>query len=47
MNGKVRKYYTLTAQGHDMLREARRNIAELTREVLEEHPPPARPKEDM
>ena len=34
VSGKVRKYYAITDEGHDMLRQARRQIRELTGEVL-------------
>lgn len=39
VGGKVRKYYTTTDQGLAALDEARRKIAELVEEVLEERPP--------
>lgn len=36
VEGKVRKYYTITRSGRDVLREARKKVSELTEEVLEE-----------
>jgi len=36
VNGKVRKYYSITEQGLDVLKEARKKIRELVDEVLEE-----------
>jgi len=36
VEGKVRKYYTITKQGLAVLQEARRKIRELVNEVLEE-----------
>ena len=36
VGGKVRKYYTITDQGLDVLKEARKKIRELVDEVLEE-----------
>lgn len=39
VNGKVRKYYTLTDEGRRALGEAREKIGELVREVLEGHGP--------
>lgn len=38
VDGKVRKYYTITDRGLAALDEARRKIAELVDEVLEETP---------
>lgn len=35
VGGKVRKYYTITDEGRGMLRQARKQIRELTGEVLE------------
>jgi len=43
VGGKVRKYYTTTDQGLTALDEARRKIAELVEEVLEERPPNREP----
>jgi PadR family transcriptional regulator PadR len=37
--GRVRKYYVATEQGHDALQEARRVIAELQRELVEDSGP--------
>ncbi len=37
VDGKVRKYYTITAQGTAMLEEASEKIRELVEEVLEDH----------
>jgi PadR family transcriptional regulator PadR len=34
--GRVRKYYVITAEGSAALQEAKRRMAELVREVLEE-----------
>jgi DNA-binding PadR family transcriptional regulator len=43
VNGKVRKYYTITAEGRQALAEARQQLGELVREVLQERRPgPAR-----
>ncbi len=36
VDGKVRKYYTITEQGITALNEARRKITELVEEVIEE-----------
>ena len=36
VEGRVRKYYTITNEGRTALREAKEKIAELIREVLEE-----------
>jgi DNA-binding PadR family transcriptional regulator len=36
VDGKVRKYYTITEQGLEVLKEARRKVGELTEEVLDE-----------
>jgi PadR family transcriptional regulator PadR len=36
VSGKVRKYYTITDAGRDMLAQARKQIRELTGEVLGE-----------
>lgn len=36
VDGKVRKYYTITEQGLQALGEARKKITELVREVMEE-----------
>jgi DNA-binding PadR family transcriptional regulator len=36
VNGKVRKFYTITEQGLEALGEARRKITELVEEVIEE-----------
>ena len=35
VNGKIRKYYTITRAGRQMLKEAKRQIRELVEEVLE------------
>jgi DNA-binding PadR family transcriptional regulator len=35
VNGKIRKYYTITKAGRQMLKDARRQIRELVDEVLE------------
>ena len=35
VNGKIRKYYTITRAGRQMLKEAKRQIRELVDEVLE------------
>ena len=35
-NGRVRKYYTITARGRWALNEARKRLKELVKEVLEE-----------
>jgi DNA-binding PadR family transcriptional regulator len=37
IEGKARKYYRITEQGLEMLKEARRKIRELVDEVIEEH----------
>ena len=37
VDGRVRKYYTITDKGRAALTEARRKIAELVGEVLQEH----------
>lgn len=39
VGGKVRKYYTATEPGHQMLAEVREKIRELVEEVLEGHGP--------
>ena len=39
VNGKIRKYYTATDRGRQVLVEARRKIAELVTEVVEGHGP--------
>lgn len=39
VNGRMRKYYTATAQGKRALKQARGKIAELVSEVLEEQGP--------
>ena len=44
VNGKVRKYYTITDEGRRALREAREKIAELVHEVLEGHGPARLPE---
>jgi DNA-binding PadR family transcriptional regulator len=36
VDGKVRKYYTITEQGLEVLKEAGRKVGELTEEVLDE-----------
>ena len=36
VSGKVRKYYTITDRGSEVLKEARSKIKELVEEVLEE-----------
>lgn len=36
VEGKVRKYYTITETGFDVLQEAKEKIKELAREVFEE-----------
>lgn len=36
VSGKVRKYYTITDKGIDVLEEGKRQIIELANEVLEE-----------
>lgn len=36
VDGKVRKYYTITEQGLEVLKEARKKMCELTEEVLDE-----------
>jgi DNA-binding PadR family transcriptional regulator len=36
VGGKVRKYYSITDEGRDMLAQARKQIRELTGEVLDE-----------
>ena len=38
VDGRVRKYYTITEQGMVILDEARKKIAELVEEVMEEKP---------
>jgi DNA-binding PadR family transcriptional regulator len=38
VNGKMRKYYTLTSRGGQAVSDARAKIAELVGEVLEAHP---------
>ncbi len=40
VEGRVRKYYTITNEGRVALDEAKRKIAELVREVLEEDDTP-------
>jgi DNA-binding PadR family transcriptional regulator len=37
INGKVRKYYTITPQGRNVLKEARIKAGELFREISEQH----------
>jgi DNA-binding PadR family transcriptional regulator len=37
VDGKVRKYYTITEQGNAVLKEASGKIRELVDEVLEKH----------
>jgi PadR family transcriptional regulator PadR len=39
VNGKIRKYYTATDRGEQVLTEARLKIAELVGEVVEGHGP--------
>ncbi|RKX78690.1 MAG: PadR family transcriptional regulator [Spirochaetes bacterium] len=36
VNGKIRKYYTITGEGKKMLEDAKRQIKELVDEVLEQ-----------
>lgn len=36
VDGKVRKYYSLTGSGREVLQEARRKLRELAEEVLED-----------
>jgi len=43
VGGKVRKYYSITAQGSAALVEARQKIQELVAEVLEGHGPTSLP----
>jgi PadR family transcriptional regulator PadR len=43
VEGRVRKYYAITDQGRTALQEARRQILELVREVLEEEGPKGLP----
>lgn len=44
VEGRVRKYYTATAEGHRALGEAREKIRELVEEVLEGHGPSTLPE---
>ena len=44
VNGKVRKYYTITDEGRAALAEARAKIVELTHEVVEGHGPAKLPE---
>jgi len=39
VGGKVRKYYSLTNEGQEVLAEAKHKIRELVGEILEEHGP--------
>ena len=39
VKGRVRKYYTATAQGHEALAEVKDKIRELVEEVLDGHGP--------
>ena len=43
VEGRVRKYYAITDQGRSALQEAKRQILELVREVLEEEGPKGLP----
>jgi PadR family transcriptional regulator, regulatory protein PadR len=43
VNGKIRKYYTATDRGEQVLVEARHKIAELVTEVVEGHGPTTLP----
>ena len=43
VEGRVRKYYAITDQGRTALQEAKRQILELVREVLEEEGPKGLP----
>jgi DNA-binding PadR family transcriptional regulator len=36
VNGKIRKYYSITKQGEDILTEARKKITELVEEVMKQ-----------
>jgi DNA-binding PadR family transcriptional regulator len=45
VGGKMRKYYTATAQGRQALEEARLKIAELVGEVMESPGPTGLPEE--
>jgi DNA-binding PadR family transcriptional regulator len=51
VDGKVRKYYTITEQGNAVLKEASRKIKELVEEVLEENgesvPSSMRPESEL
>lgn len=51
VDGKVRKYYTITEQGNAVLKEASRKIKELVEEVLEENgesvPSSRRPESEL
>jgi hypothetical protein len=46
VGGKVRKYYTITDKGRDVLADARTKIAELVGEVVEGRGPRALPDPD-
>jgi DNA-binding PadR family transcriptional regulator len=46
VEGRVRKLYRITAQGREALAEARRALAELTREVLPPGDLPSRKEDD-
>ena len=44
VNGKVRKYYTITPAGRQALAAAKRQIRELVDEVLQDSPPVRSPR---